>query len=110
MPAKSTKKSGSTDKLAVVGLALFFIWIGIALLLNVGFHIGLLGVGIIILVMQVARLSYKLKLEWGWVVVGLLCVIGGLWELLALELALVPILLIVAGVVLIISIATKGKK
>lgn len=109
MPAKSKKKSGSTDKLAVVGLALFFIWIGIALLLNVGFHIGLLGVGIIILVMQIARLFSKLKLEWGWVVVGLLCVVGGLWGLFEVELALVPILLIIAGVVLIISIATKKK-
>lgn len=110
MAAKSKKKSGPADTLAIVGWALFFIWIGVALLLNVGFHIGLLGVGIIILAMQGVRLSSKQKLEWGWVVVGLLFVIGGLGGLFEMRRSLMPILFIVAGVVLIISIIIKGKK
>ena len=106
--SKMTEKSNLTDKVAAVGWGLFFIWIGIAWLMNVGTGVGLLGVGIITLGIQVVRKSFNLKLEDVWIVVGALFVISGLWELLQIKMDLVPILIIVAGLALLVSIF-RGK-
>ena len=106
---KTNKSSKLEDKLAAVGWGLFFIWIGIALMMNVGASIGLLGVGVITLGMQAIRRYFNLKLERFWVIVGLLFVVGGLWELFEAKLPLVPILLIVAGLALLVS-TLRGKR
>ncbi len=45
---------------------------------------------------------------WVWVAIGLLSLLGGLWEMLEVELPLVPILFVVAGLALLFS-AVKGK-
>jgi hypothetical protein len=103
-----TRKKQLTKKLDAVGWGLFFIWIGIAFLADVGIGVALLGVGIIVLGEQVVRRYFSLKLEWFWLVVGLLLLAGGLWELLKLELPLVPLLLIIVGLVWLIS-AIWGK-
>ena len=92
-----------TKKLEAAGWGLFFIWIGIALLADLGWGVGLLGVGIIILGAQLSRRYLALKLEGFWVVVGFLFLVGGVWELFHVQLALVPILCIVAGVALLAS-------
>jgi hypothetical protein len=42
-------------QLNTAGCGLFFIWIGIAVLANLGWGIGLIGVGLIILVKLLAR-------------------------------------------------------
>ncbi|MFC1694280.1 hypothetical protein ACFL1R_12320 [Candidatus Latescibacterota bacterium] len=47
---KAINKAELARKLDAAGWGLFFIWIGIALLSNVGWGIGLLGMGIITLV------------------------------------------------------------
>jgi len=90
-------------KLDAVGWGLFFIWVGIAFLADLGTGVGLLGVGIITLGGQVARRYYNLKPEGFWVVVGLLFVVGGLWNLIEARIALVPLLLIVAGLAVLVS-------
>jgi len=92
------------DKLSTVGWSLFLIWVGIALLIKLDVSIGLLGVGVITLVVQVARKYFNLKLEGFWVVIGLLFVAGGLWEIFKPNLPLMPILLIVAGSALLVSV------
>ena len=96
-------------KFDAAGWALFFIWVGIALLMDVGWGIGLLGVGIITLGGQVGRTYFGLKMEGFGVVVGFLFLMGGIWELVQVEISLVPILLIIAGVALLISIF-RGKQ
>lgn len=96
-------------KLGTMGWALFFIWIGVAFLLDFGIGIGLLGIGIITLGMQLLRGAYKLKIEGFWFVVGLLFALGGIWVLLEPSVPLVPILLIVCGLLLLLSIA-RGKR
>jgi hypothetical protein len=101
---KRTERRDLSHKLDAVGWGLFFIWIGIAFLADLGFGVGLLGIGIIVLGEQAVRKYLDLKLEGFWVVVGLCFVVGGLWELLAVELPLVPILLIVAGIAILVSI------
>jgi len=90
-------------KLDAAGWGLFFIWIGIALFAHVGWGTGLLGVGIIILGAQVTRKYFGLKLEGFGIVVGFFFLLGGIWELLNVELGLLPILCIIVGVALLAS-------
>jgi hypothetical protein len=61
----------------------------------------LLGIGLIILCVQVARLFFRLRLEGFWFVVGLLFVVGSLWQLARIPLP--AILLIAAGLALILT-------
>ena len=91
-------------RLDALGWGLFFIWIGIAFLADVGWGVGLLGIGIIILGGQVIRTYSGLKLEGFGVVVGSLFFLGGIWELLNVQLDLTPILCILAGMALLISV------
>lgn len=106
---ETTERRDPAKKLDAAGWGLFFIWVGIAFLVNLDVGVGLLGVGIITLGGQAARKYLNLKLEGFWVVVGLLFVVGGLWELFEAKVGLVPILLIVAGLALLVS-AVRGKR
>jgi hypothetical protein len=90
-------------KLDTVGWGLFFIWIGIALFANVGWGTGLLGVGIIILGVQVTRKYFGLKLEGFAIAVGSFFLLGGAWELLNVQFGLLPILCIAVGIALLVS-------
>ena len=89
------------SRLDGIGWALFFVWVGIAWLADLGFGIGLLGVGVITLGGQVARKLMGIAVEGFWVVVGLLFALGGIWELVDVQIALLPVLLIVFGVALL---------
>jgi hypothetical protein len=93
-----------TEKLEKLVWGLFFIWIGTAFLMEVSISIGLLGIGAIILGEQGARKFYNIKLENFWLVAGLVLVAGSLWDLFESDLPLVPILLIVAGAAIIVSV------
>jgi hypothetical protein len=104
---KLTSKHVLHKKLDAAGWGLFFIWVGIALVTHVGWAAGLLGVGIIILGAQVTRKYFGLKLEGFWVVSGFLFVLGGVWKLFNVPLDLTPILCIVAGVVLLVSVLVR---
>lgn len=95
------------QRLDAVAWGLFFLWVGIALLTNLSWGIGLLGVGIIVLGAQATRKYVHLALEAFWVVVGVLFVIGGIWELLSVRVGMIPIVCIVAGALLLVS-ALRG--
>jgi hypothetical protein len=99
----STNRHPLSRKLSAVSWGLFFIWVGIALIAHVGWGAGLLGVGIITLGTQVARKYFGLKLEGFWVVVGLFFVLGGVWELLHVQLGFLPFLCIAVGIALLVS-------
>ncbi len=94
-------------RLDAAAWGLFFLWTGVALLAGLSWGVALLGVGIITLGAQWARKYFGLTLETFWVVVGLLFLAGGAWELLSLRVGLVPIVLIVAGVALLVSAARR---
>lgn len=97
------------DKLDAIGWGIFFIWVGVCIYAGLGFAVGLLVTGIIVLGMQfIAKLS-GYSFEGFWVVCGALFIIGGLWGVFKIEFELIPILLIAAGVLLIISVFS-GKK
>ncbi len=104
---KTTDTQNFADKLPALGWSLFFIWIGVALLLKFDAGVGLLGVGVITLAVQVVRKYLNLKLEGFWVIIGLLFAVGGIWELFKPNLPLVPILLIAAGSALLGSVVRQ---
>ena len=107
---KLTSKHVLHKKLDAASWGLFFIWIGIALVAHVGWGAGLLGVGIIILGAQVTRKYFGLKLEGFWVAVGFLFVVGGFCRLVNVQLGLLPILCIIAGVALLVSTLIRGRE
>jgi sterol desaturase/sphingolipid hydroxylase (fatty acid hydroxylase superfamily) len=84
-----------------VGWALFFIWVGIAWLLELGFGWGLLGIGLLTLGMQGARRLFNVGVEGFWVVIGLGFFVAGFWELWNIDVPLAPIILIAVGVALL---------
>jgi hypothetical protein len=98
------KKRTVESMVTTCGWGLSFIWIGVALFAHAGWGTGLLGVGIITLGAQVARKYFGLRLEGFWVAVGFFFVLGGVWKLLNVQLGLVPLLCIVAGVSLLMSV------
>ncbi len=101
---KTTERVQAAKMLEVVGWGLFFMWMGISFLLKFHIAVGLLGVAVITLGTQIARKFKGLKLEGFWIIVGLLFLLGGIWELLIPKIDLVPILLIIVGAVLLGSI------
>ena len=103
------KKAELARKLAVGSWGLFFIWVAITLVANVGWGIALLGVGIITLATQAVRKCVGLPAEWFWLVVGVLFLAGGICELRGVPMPVVPILLALAGVALLAS-ALCGKR
>ena len=105
----STNKAGMRQKLDAAGWGLFFIWVGAALLLDLSWGVGILGVAVIVLLGQAARKYFGLPLEGFWIVVGLLFLVGGFWEMYQVEVDLVPILLIIAGAALLISLFRRRR-
>ena len=103
-PVISTE-GGHTNvhKLDVFAWSFFFIWIGIALLANLGWGIGLLGVGIIILAKQATRKCMALEFEIFGVICGVLFVLGGVWEFFTVRVSLVPVVCIAGGVAFLLS-------
>ncbi len=106
----TTQNGGMAQKLDAAGWGLFFIWVGVALLMDLSWGVGLLGAAVITLLGQAARKYFGLALQGFWIVVGLLFLAGGVWELYKVEVDLVPILLIVAGAALLISIFGRHRQ
>ena len=94
---ESAARVALSQKLDAVGWALFLIWVGIAVLADVGWGWGLLGVAAIILGEAVVRQLWDLNVGGFWIVVGLMFLAGGLWELFQVQWPLAPILLIGCG-------------
>ncbi len=97
-------------KLDAVGWAIFFIWAGVAWIANVGFGVGLIGVAAIILGIQAIRRLLGFNLEFFWIVAGIGFAIGGLWEYLEVQTPLAPIVLIIVGIALLVSVTWFGRK
>lgn len=91
------------EKLDGIAWGLFFLWIGIAFLADLGWGIGLFGIGIIILGGQIGRKTMGFGFETFWVLVGVLFLLGGIWDLFSVRMSMTPIVCIVAGVLLLAS-------
>ena len=108
--SETISDSGIARRLDAIGWGLFFIWVGIVNLADLGWAVGLLGVGILALAEQAVRLRCGLSVEVFWVIVGLLLVIGGGWELGEASLSLAGAVLVIAGMVLLVSAARRKSR
>ena len=88
--------------------AVLFIWIGVALLAHVPWGWFLIGIGVLVVGAQAARRQASLKVETFAIVIGVIFLVGGVWELLALQWPLIPILLILLGVYLLQRVVRPG--
>ena len=93
-----------------LGWGLLLIWVGVAILANIGWAGGLLGAGVILLGAQAARLYFDLRTDTFGVLLGLCFAVAGFSRLLDLQLDkapisawLVPSLFILAGVAALLS-------
>jgi len=108
--SRNDKNRRLAHKVDVACWGLFFIWVGVALLMDLSWGVGLLGVGVITLGGQAVRKYSGLTLERFWIVCGLLFLVGGLWQLYRVQISLIPILLIVAGGALLLSLALGTRR
>ncbi len=77
--------------------AVFFIWLGVVMLAGLAWDWFLVGVGILILGAQMVRQQRSLKIDRFGMAIGFIILAAGTWDLLALPLPLMPIILIVLG-------------
>lgn len=89
-------------RLGGAGWGLFFLWVGLSFLLDVGWGVGLLGVGVLALIMQAVRSGFGLPVERFWVLVGSALAAAGVWDLLALEISLGSLLFMFFGGALLV--------
>lgn len=108
--------SAVARKLDAAGWGLFFIWLGMALLMDVSWGISLLGVGAIALLVQAARKVSGLRVEGFGLVIGVIFTLVGIAYLLELQIGepglrggLVPILFVALGVALLVSALIRRK-
>ncbi len=88
-------------QLDTVSWGTFIIWIGVAILLDIGWGWGLLGVAAIILGGAAIRWFKGLPIEGFWVAAGFVLLACAIWEFFAISLPLIPLLIIGFGVVVL---------
>lgn len=110
-------KRALSSKLDAVGWGMLFIWIGTAFLLDTGWGTGFLGIGIVMLGVQLGRMHFNLPAEGFGLVMGVLFVVTSIWELLKIRLGqepipggIWPILSIVAGAALLVSALLRKRR
>ena len=103
-------KRGMGRRLDAAGWGLFFIWVGVSLLADLSWGIGLIGVAAIIFLKPTARVFFGRALESFWVVVGVIFLLGGIWELFQVQVSLVPVLLIAVGGALLLSLFRRRSR
>lgn len=84
-----------------VAWALFFIFVGVAMLAQVPWGWFLIGIGLVTAGAQIVRWQSGLPVEGFWVACAGVFLAGGLWDLLAVQWPLMPVLLIALGVILL---------
>lgn len=103
-PELSSDARDPTEKQLDAGAwGVFLLWIGVWLLAQLSWGVGLFGVGAIILGAQLVRRLIGLRFDGFWLVVGGLFVLAGAWRLapFGISISLVPTLCILAGIGLV---------
>ncbi len=97
-------------KLEAAGWGVFFVWIGVAVFLDIGWGPGLIGVGLIMLLGQAGRKYFGIETETFSIVCGSCLILGGLWMLSAIQLHLTPVVCVVAGLALLVSALVRRSR
>jgi hypothetical protein len=90
-------------KMDTAAWGVFLLWIGIALLADVGWGVGLVGAGAITLAAQAWRKRLGLRADRFSVLLGIVSGVVGIWNIFEVRLELVPLLFIAAGGALLVS-------
>lgn len=90
-----------------IGWALFFMWVGIALLANLDWTVSLIGTAAIILVVQFILFVRGERLDVFMGAVGVVLLIGAVTDVYGSAWSLFPMLLIVVGIAMLVS-ALRG--
>ncbi len=92
-------------KLSAAGWGAFFIWMGIAFLTNISWGAGLFGVGVIVLAGEAARKYFGLCLDLFWLMMGIIFVVWGADQALAIQVGgiLWPIVSIALGLAILVN-------
>ncbi len=88
---------------------LLLVWTGAALLLHWGWGVGLVGAGVILLGAQVVRRTMRVKVDGFGLVAGVVLLICGVGDLFHVAVDLFPVLFILAGIALLVSIWTAHR-
>lgn len=107
---ESAGKTGLARRYESLGWGSFIIWVGFCILVGIGFNLALLGIGVITLVFQYLRKINGLPLENFWLIAGILFVLGATWGFAGLKFPLVPILIIIAGVIVVMQAVREKDK
>ena len=91
-----------------VAWAAFFIWVGIAMLMEMPWGWFLVGVGALTLAAQFFHWQAGNKIDRFWTACGVVFLAGGVWMLLQMQWPLAPILIILLGVVLLSRALRRG--
>lgn len=100
-PNDASDRDGRFRQIDSATWAVFFIWVGVVMLGGLPWDWFLVGVGILILGAQMLRRQWNLKIDTFGVVIGLIILAAGMWDLLSLPLPLMPIILIALGAYLL---------
>lgn len=95
-------EEGFARQLDRVSWGLFFVWIGVAILLDLGWGWALLGIAAIILGGVALRSFRGLAIEGFWLAIGIVLLACAAWEFFAISRPLLPILIIAFGVVMLL--------
>ncbi len=106
--SSSSEASERARQIGGIAWAVFFIWIGAAMLAEIPWGWFLVGVATVILAAQFARWQLGMAVEGFWVACGAVFLAGGLWNILELPWPLAPLLLIAFGLVLLGKVISKA--
>lgn len=105
--AEFIEQQDRSSLLDIVGWAVFFIWIGIAWLLELSLGWGIVGTGLLVLALQALHAAFHVHVEAFWVIAAIAFIVGGFWELWEVAIPLAPVALIGIGIALLIWYCTK---
>lgn len=92
------EKLDQARRLDSIVWALFLIWSGIALIANVGWGYGVLGVAAIILGGEAYRWHRGLEIQTFWLIFGVMALAVAIMTLFSISLRLIPLVLIGFGI------------
>ncbi|MGB8817098.1 MAG: hypothetical protein WCC66_04165 [Rhizobiaceae bacterium] len=96
--ALQTEASAKVKQLDSITTAIFFIWIGVAVLAKIGWTWSLFGIGVILLAQQAALNRQGAKVDGFRVFCGAAFLLGAVWEMIGMSWPLAPVLLILIGI------------
>jgi hypothetical protein len=102
-PSTAPQSSHLSHRIDGGGWALAFIWVGVALLADVGWGWLLIGLGLITLAGQGALRLAHAPSSGFWVAGGALLLGSGIWQLLELRWPLAPVLFILVGLGILVG-------